>query len=37
MLLTEEQDLDTLDTSDKGTVVLVSVAGVCFIPKSIFV
>lgn len=36
MLITEEQDLDILDDSDKGTVILVSVAGVCFVPKSIF-
>lgn len=35
MLLAEEQDLDTLDVSDKGTVILVSVAVVCCIPKSI--
>lgn len=33
MILTEEQDLDA---SDKGTVTLVSVAGVFCIPKSIF-
>lgn len=36
MLLTEEQDLDTLDASDKVTVMLVSVVGVFCIPKRIF-
>lgn len=35
MLLTEEQDLDG-DAFDKNTVILLTVAGIFCIPKSIF-